>query len=61
MCEQDITLEQALKEYAEYFGKDYCYYVGHTKTNAGIIADIQKCIRTGREQQQPRYDQNIDY
>lgn len=56
-----MKLEEALKAYEEYFGENYFFYMGYEKTDQEIIEEIQKCIKTGRKQKEPRYDEDKIY
>lgn len=35
--------------------------MGFTKTDQEIIEEIQKCIKTGRKQKEPQYDEDKIY
>lgn len=56
-----MKLEEALKAYEGCFGENYFFYMGFTKRDQEIIAEIQKCIKTGRKQKEPRYDEDKIY
>ena len=56
-----VKLEEALKAYKECFGENYFFYMGFTKRDQEIIAEIQKCIKTGRKQKEPRYNEDKIY
>ena len=56
-----MELEEALKVYEDCFGENYFFYMGFTKTAQEIIEEIQKCIKTGRKQKAPRYDEDKMY
>ena len=43
------------------FGENYFFYIGFTKTDQEIIEETQKCIKTGRKQKEPRYDEDKIY
>lgn len=53
-----MEFEEALKVYEDCFGENYFFYMGFTKTDQEIIEEIQKCIKTGRKQKAPRYDED---
>ena len=35
--------------------------MGFTKTDQEIVEEIQKCIKTGKKQKEPRYDEDKIY
>lgn len=56
-----MDLQQALNEYEKYFGVNYFFYIGHEKTDQEIIREIENCIKTGKAQKEPEYDQGKLY
>lgn len=56
-----MDLQQALKEYEKYFGTNYFHYIGFEKTEEEIIQEIEECIRTGKKQKGPAYDDEKIY
>ena len=52
---------QALNEYKQYFGVNYFFYIGYEKTDQEIIKEIENCIKTGKAQKEPEYDQDKLY
>ena len=56
-----MKLEEALKAYEDCFGESYFFYMGFTKTDQEIIEEIQKCIKTGKKQKEPRYNEDKIY
>lgn len=56
-----MDLQQALNEYEKYFGVNYFFYIGHGKTDQEIIEEIENCIKTGKTQKEPEYDQDKLY
>ena len=52
-----VEVQQALNEYKEYFGVNYLFYIGHEKTDQ----EIENCIKTGKVQKEPEYDQDKLY
>lgn len=56
-----VEVQQALNEYKEYFGVNYFFYIGHEKTDQEIIQEIENCIKTGKVQKEPEYDQDKLY
>lgn len=56
-----VEVQQALNEYKEYFGVNYFFYIGHEKTDQEIIEEIENCIKTGKAQKEPEYDQDKLY
>lgn len=56
-----MKLEEALKAYEDCFGESYFFYMGFTKTDQEIIEEIQNCIKIGRKQKEPRYDDDKIY
>ncbi len=56
-----MELQKALEEYERCFGENYCFYIGFLKTDEEIIAEIQKCIRTGKKQRPPKYRDDLIY
>lgn len=56
-----MGLQEALKAYESCFGESYHFYVGIMKNDKEIIAEIQKCIMTGKKQRQPRYERDKVY
>jgi len=55
------TLDEALEAYYEQFGKNYPLCVSGSRSNEDIIADIEICIDTNTEAEQPIYDEDVDY
>ena len=56
-----MELQKALEEYEKYFGERYFFYIGFQKTDEEIISEIQKCIRTGKKQRPPKYEDDLIY
>lgn len=56
-----MKLEEALKAYEDCFGESYFFYMEFTKTDQEIIEEIQNCIKIGRKQKEPRYDDDKIY
>jgi hypothetical protein len=56
-----VEVQQALNEYKEYFGVNYFFYIGHEKTDQEIIEEIENCIKTGKKQKEPQYDEDKLY
>ena len=56
-----VEVQQALNEYKEYFGVNYFFYIGHEKNDQEIIREIENCIKTGKAQKEPEYDQGKLY
>ena len=56
-----MNVRTALKAYADCFGENYFFYIGFTKTDQEIIEEIQKCIKTGKKQKEPRYNEDKIY
>ena len=56
-----VEVQQALNQYKEYFGVNYFFYIGHEKTDQEIIQEIENCIKTGKTQKEPEYDQDKLY
>lgn len=56
-----MELQKALEEYKKCFGENYALHVGIMKTDTEIIDEIQKCIRTGKKQYAPKYDEGLLY
>lgn len=56
-----MEVQQALNEYKEYFGVNYFFYIGYEKTDQEIIQEIENCIKTGKAQKEPEYDQDKLY
>ena len=52
-----VEVQQALNEYEKYFGVNYFFYIGHEKNDQEIIREIENCIKTGKAQKEPEYDQ----
>ncbi|MDO4333073.1 MAG: hypothetical protein Q4C58_10370 [Eubacteriales bacterium] len=55
------SVNQALEAYTSYFGEHYFFYVGFTKTDAESIREIQNCIKNGKRQSSPRYQDDLIY
>ena len=53
-----MEVQQALNEYKKCFGVNY---FGHEKTDQEIIQEIENCIKTGKAQKEPEYDQDKLY
>lgn len=56
-----MELQEALEEYEKYFGENYFFYIGFVKTDEEIISEIQKCIKMGKKQHPPRYEDDLIY
>lgn len=56
-----MDLQQALKAYEKYFGTNYFHYIGFEKTEKEIIQEIEECIRNGKKQKEPVYDDEKIY
>lgn len=56
-----VEVQQALNEYEKYFGVNYFFYIGHEKNGQEIIREIENCIKTGKAQKEPEYDQGKLY
>ncbi|MFR6646984.1 MAG: hypothetical protein ACLUQ4_02695 [Mediterraneibacter faecis] len=56
-----MEVQQALNEYEKYFGVNYFFYIGHEKNDQEIIWEIENCIKTGKAQKEPEYDQGKLY
>ena len=56
-----VEVQQALNEYEKYFGVNYLFYIGHEKNDLDIIREIENCIKTGKAQKEPEYDQGKLY
>ena len=56
-----MEVQQALNEYKKYFGVNYFVYIGHEKADQQIIQEIENCIKTGKAQKEPEYDQDKLY
>lgn len=56
-----MELQKALEEYEKCFGESYFFYIGFQKTASDIISEIQKCIRTGKKQRPPKYEDDLIY
>ena len=56
-----MKLEEALKAYEDCYEENFFFYMGFTKTDQEIIEEIQKCIKTGRKQKEPRDDEDKIY
>lgn len=55
------TLEEALEAYYEHFGMNYPLCVSGSRSNEDIIADIEFCVDTDTEAEQPTYNDETDY
>ncbi len=55
------NLEQALEKYSEHFGTNYPLCISGNRTNEEIIEDIELCIDTDTEAEQPSYEDDADY
>lgn len=56
-----MELTEALNQYEQHFGKQYFFYIGFEKSDQEIIDEIEKCIKTGKRQKEPRYDEDKLY
>ncbi len=56
-----MKLEEVLKAYEDCFWENYFSYMGFTKTDQEITEEIQKCIKTGKKQKEPRYNEDKIY
>ena len=52
-----MDLQQALKAYEKHFGTNYFHYIGYEKTEK----EIEECIRNGKKQKEPAYDDEKIY
>lgn len=57
----DMELIKALNQYEQYFGERYFFYIGFEKSDQEIIEEIEKCIKTGKRQKEPQYDEDKLY
>lgn len=55
------TLDAALEAYYEHFGMNYPLCISGGRSNEEIIADIELCIDTDTEAEQPSYEDEADY
>ena len=55
------TLDAALEAYYEHFGENYPLCISDNRSNEEIIADIELCIDTDTEAEQPSYEDEADY
>lgn len=55
------TLDAALEAYYEHFGENYPLCISGGRSNEEIIADIELCIDTDTEAEQPSYEDEVDY
>lgn len=55
------TLDTALEAYYKHFGENYPLCVSGNHSNEEIIADIELCIDTNIEAEQPTYEDDVDY
>ena len=55
------TLDAALEAYYEHFGMNYPLCVSGSCSDDDIIANIELCIDTDTEAEQPVYDEDADY
>ena len=55
------TLDAALEAYYEHFGMNYPLCVSCSCSDDYIIANIELCIDTDTEAEQPVYDEDADY
>ena len=58
---EKMNVRTALEAYEDCFGESYFFYMGFTKTDREIIEEIQNCIKIGRKQKDPRYDDDKIY
>lgn len=56
-----VEVQQAVNEYETYCGVNYFFYNGHEKNDQEIIREIENCIKTGKAQKEPEYDQGKLY
>lgn len=56
-----VEVQQALNEYEKYFGVNYFFYIGFEKSDQEIIEEIEKCIKIGKRQKEPQYDEDKLY
>ena len=56
-----VEVQQALNEYEKYFGVNYFFYIGLELFVQEIIQEIENCIKTGKAQKEPEYDQGKLY
>lgn len=57
----DMELTKALNQYERHFGERYFFYIGLEKSDQEIIEEIENCIKTGKKQKEPRYDEDKLY
>lgn len=55
------NLDAALEAYYEHFGSNYPLCVSGNSSNKEIIADIELCIDSDTEAEQPAYEDDVDY
>lgn len=56
-----MELTKALNQYEQHFGERYFFYIGFEKSDQEIIEEIENCIKTGKVQKEPEYDQDKLY
>lgn len=54
-------LDEVLNKYQDHFKKKYPLCVTDTRTTEEIIEDIEFCIDTGNEADEPSYEEELDY
>lgn len=56
-----MKLTKVLNQYEQHFGERYFFYIGFEKSDQEIIEEIEKCIKTGKRQKAPQYDEDKLY
>lgn len=54
-------MEEALKKYFQHFGENYPLMIVGTMTDDEIIERINDCIKNGKPEQEPQYEDDADY
>ena len=55
------NLETTLNEYYKKFGRNYPLGISGNRSNEEIIADVELCIDTNTEAEQPEYEEDAEY
>lgn len=59
--EIEIKFDKLSKEYLEKFGVSYPLMITGQKSLAEICAEIERCLKSGKQAKEPKYKDDGDY
>lgn len=58
---EEEALDNLMAEYEQAFGEPYVFSVGFPMDAEEVGAEIRNCLRTGKKQQMPEYNEDYKY